>query len=55
MVDELVVAEQREVERCGRRYRDGRQGVGVRGRIVILADDGLATGMTMRAAVSALG
>jgi putative phosphoribosyl transferase len=40
--DEL---ERREVE-----YRDGRPAPELRGRMVILVDDGLATGATMRAA-----
>ena len=35
-------------------YRDGRPAPDVKGRTVILIDDGLATGSTMRAAVEAL-
>src|SRR5204862_3851522 len=35
-------------------YRDGRAALDVRGRTVILIDDGLATGSTMRAAATAL-
>jgi putative phosphoribosyl transferase len=41
--------ERREVE-----YRDGRPALELRGRMVILVDDGLATGATMRAAIAAL-
>ncbi len=43
-----------EVERLLRRYRAGRQLVELRGRIVILVDDGIATGGTMRSALEAL-
>jgi len=35
-------------------YRDGRPAAPITGRAVILADDGLATGSTMRAAVAAV-
>ncbi len=44
----------REVERRVRRYRAGRPLVDVRGRIVILVDDGIATGGTVRSALEAL-
>ena len=47
-------AEQAELERRERRYRDGRPFGDVRRRAVLLVDDGLATGATMRAAVEAL-
>lgn len=43
-----------ELERRERDYRAGRPPLDVRGRCVILVDDGLATGSTMRAAVRAL-
>lgn len=43
-----------ELERRERVYRAGRQAVPVEGRTVILVDDGLATGSTMRAAVLAV-
>ena len=39
---------------CEQRYRGARPFPDVRGRTVILVDDGLATGSTMRAAVAAL-
>ena len=35
-------------------YRNGRSPIDVRGKIAILVDDGLATGSTMRTAVTAL-
>jgi predicted phosphoribosyltransferase len=47
----------RELAELGRReqiYRDGRPAPDIGGRTVILVDDGLATGATMRAAVAAL-
>ena len=50
-----VAAEQmQELERRERSYRGDRPAPEVRGRTVILVDDGLATGSSMRAAVKAL-
>jgi putative phosphoribosyl transferase len=43
-----------ELERRGRLYRAGREPVPLGGRTVLLVDDGLATGATMRAAVAAV-
>jgi putative phosphoribosyl transferase len=43
-----------EVERRERAYQGGRPPVAVHGKTVILIDDGLATGSTMRAAIAAL-
>jgi putative phosphoribosyl transferase len=43
-----------ELQRRESEYRAGRPPLNVRGKIVILVDDGLATGSTMRAAVAAL-
>lgn len=52
---ELVAQrEKRELERRERLYRGMRPPLNVRGRTVIIIDDGMATGSTMRAAVSAL-
>src|SRR6266513_672887 len=52
---ELITAkETAELERREQSYRDGRPTPELRDRIVILVDDGLATGATMRAAVNAL-
>jgi predicted phosphoribosyltransferase len=54
VIERVTAAEQRELERRERLYRDDRPPPGVKGRTVILVDDGLATGSTMRAAVEAL-
>lgn len=50
----LTAEERAELERRERRYRGGRPPPRIAGRTVILVDDGLATGYTMRAAVAAL-
>jgi putative phosphoribosyl transferase len=50
----IAAQEQAELERRERLYRGDRHLPDVRGRTVILVDDGLATGSTMRAAVEAL-
>jgi predicted phosphoribosyltransferase len=54
VIDEVAEAEQEELQRRERLYRGSRPAPDVRNRIVILVDDGLATGSTMRAAVAAL-
>ena len=54
VIDEVAAREQRELERRERLYRGDRPPPDVRGRTVILIDDGLATGSSMRAAVAAL-
>ena len=54
VVDAVATHEQQELARRERLYRGGRPPPDVRGRTVILVDDGLATGATMRAAVMAL-
>ena len=46
--------EGRELARRERRYREGRAQPDLGRRVVILVDDGLATGSTMRAAVAAV-
>src|SRR5438552_740008 len=53
-IDAVARAEQAELERRERAYRDDRPPPAVAGRTVVLVDDGLATGATMRAAVMAL-
>lgn len=54
VIDTVAAKEERELERRERDYRDGRPPVDVQGRTVILVDDGLATGSSMRVAVLAL-
>jgi putative phosphoribosyl transferase len=54
VVDMVASEEQKELERRERVYRDDRPPPNLRGRVVILVDDGLATGSTMRAAVRAV-
>jgi predicted phosphoribosyltransferase len=54
VIDAVANQALRELERRERAYRDDRPAPNVRGKAVILIDDGLATGSTMRAAVKAL-
>lgn len=54
VVDEVAAREMRELERRERAFRGDRPPVDPRGKVAILVDDGIATGATMRAAVSAL-
>jgi predicted phosphoribosyltransferase len=54
VIDAVAAQEQRELERRERLYRDGRPALDVHGCTVLLVDDGLATGSTMRAAAVAL-
>jgi putative phosphoribosyl transferase len=54
IIDEVAEEEWEELKRRERAYRDDRPPLDVRGRTVILIDDGLATGSSMRAAVAAL-
>lgn len=53
-LDRAVEAERRELHRRERAYRGDRPVPEVAGRTVILVDDGLATGSTMLAAVTAV-
>jgi predicted phosphoribosyltransferase len=53
-IDEVRLREQRELERRERAYRGDRPQPQRRGQTVILVDDGLATGASMRAAAKAL-
>jgi predicted phosphoribosyltransferase len=54
VVQQVAVRERIELDRRVATYRRGRTLPPVRGHIVILVDDGLATGSTMQAAVTAL-
>jgi putative phosphoribosyl transferase len=54
VIDRVAASELRELERRERAYRGDRPQPDVRGKTVILIDDGLATGSTMRAAAAAL-
>jgi putative phosphoribosyl transferase len=54
VIDRVAEQEQRELERRERAYRGDRPSPTVKDRVVILIDDGLATGSTMRAAATAL-
>ena len=53
-IDRVAAAEQTELERRERSYRGERPFPDLRGKTVVLVDDGLATGSTMHAAVQAL-
>lgn len=53
-IDRVARAEQQELERRERLYRAGRRFPDLADQVVILVDDGLATGSTMRAAVNAV-
>jgi putative phosphoribosyl transferase len=53
-IETVTAGEQRELERRERLYRGNRPMPELRNRTVIVVDDGLATGTSMRAAVKAL-
>jgi putative phosphoribosyl transferase len=53
-IDEAIADETRELERRELAYRGDRPPLDVDGRCVLLIDDGIATGYSMRAAVQAL-
>jgi putative phosphoribosyl transferase len=53
-LEACVRQEAAELARREQTYREGRPAPELRGRTVILVDDGLATGSTMRAAVKAI-
>ncbi len=54
VIEAITRREQQELARRERLYRGDRPALQARGRTIILVDDGLATGATMRAAVAAL-
>jgi predicted phosphoribosyltransferase len=53
-IDRVTWVEKQELDRRERTYRRGRPPLVVRGLTVILVDDGIATGSSMRAAIRAL-
>lgn len=53
-IDSVIQAEQQELARREALYRGNRPPLQLQGREVILVDDGMATGFTMRAAVQAV-
>lgn len=53
-IEKVAAKELVELERRLRVYRGSRPPLDVRGRTVLLVDDGIATGSTMRAAIAAL-
>ncbi len=53
-IADRVAQEQRELERREHLYRGDRGAPDIRGHTVILVDDGVATGSTMRVAISAV-
>ncbi|WP_426101246.1 phosphoribosyltransferase [Massilia sp. TSP1-1-2] len=52
MLEEMCTRELAEIDRRERRYRGGRPAPPLAARTVILVDDGLATGSSMRAAIA---
>lgn len=53
-IEQIAAQEQTELDRRNRVYRHGEPFPDLKNKIVILVDDGLATGATMRAAVAAV-
>jgi putative phosphoribosyl transferase len=54
MIDEIAARERPELERRERLYRGNCPAYDIHGRTVVLVDDGVATGATMRAAIAAV-
>jgi putative phosphoribosyl transferase len=54
LIEQVASRERRELHRQEALYRRGRRPLALRDQAVILVDDGLATGSTMRAAIEAL-
>lgn len=54
ILDEATATQQLEIDRRERVYRQGRPAPEMRGRTIVLVDDGIATGATVRAAISVI-
>ena len=54
LIDQIAAREEPELKRREALYRQGRPAIAARGRTVILVDDGLATGASMKAACQAV-
>jgi len=53
-IDSIIAREQAELERRNQHYRHGKPPPDVEGNTILIIDDGLATGATMRAAIASL-
>lgn len=53
-IDRIAAREERELERRVKAYRGGHEALEVEGKTVIVVDDGVATGATMRAGLQTL-
>ena len=53
-IDAAITRERTELERRNKLYRRGMPAPDIQGKIIILVDDGLATGATMRVAIASL-
>lgn len=53
-IDKVVEEERIELERRERLYRGSESRYPIEGKVIILVDDGIATGATMRAAIAAI-
>jgi putative phosphoribosyl transferase len=53
-VQEEAKRQIKEIERRTKAYRRDRESISIKNRVIILVDDGLATGVTMRAAIRSI-
>lgn len=53
-IEKVIQSERQELERRNQKYRGNRPFVNCDGKTIILVDDGIATGATMRAAIAAI-